>query len=313
VKPVIVTVRRRIDLTARAVTVAVAVATVLAGLAEAAWFADLATHFRWQYAAASLVAIAVFGWLRRPAWALAAVALLGLNLYSAWPKPVGVTRPPSSEPFRVLISNVFFGNSEYHRVVAFVRSARPDAAVFVEVTPEWRRALAVLERELPHVQAAGSGRHGVLLMSRVPLASWREITASPGAETMLHARLMAGSRPIELFAVHANWPMGSETTSMRNRQLEVLAAEAASAAGPVVIAGDLNITPYSPHFVRLLADGHLRSAAGGRWIPTWPIFFPPAAIQIDHVLVSADVGVRTFESGPRVGSDHLPVVADLVF
>jgi endonuclease/exonuclease/phosphatase family metal-dependent hydrolase len=118
---------------------------------------------------------------------------------------------------------------------------------------------------------------------------------------------------VDLFAVHANWPLGSRTTEMRNRQLEALAHHAARAQGPVVIAGDLNISPYSPRFRDMLAAGRLRSAAGQRWIPTWPTFFPPAAIQIDHVLVSPDVGVRGFETGPRVGSDHLPVVADLVF
>jgi endonuclease/exonuclease/phosphatase (EEP) superfamily protein YafD len=38
---------------------------------------------------------------------------------------------------------------------------------------------------------------------------------------------------------------------------------------------------------------------------------PPAGIQIDHALVSPGVQVRNFRRGPRVGSDHLPVVVDL--
>jgi endonuclease/exonuclease/phosphatase (EEP) superfamily protein YafD len=34
-------------------------------------------------------------------------------------------------------------------------------------------------------------------------------------------------------------------------------------------------------------------------------------IPIDHFLVSEDVAVTRFETGPRVGSDHLPIVADI--
>jgi endonuclease/exonuclease/phosphatase family metal-dependent hydrolase len=181
------------------------------------------------------------------------------------------------------------------------------------VTPEWRHALAALENDLPHTRAVASGRHGVLLMSRVPLTATDALSVDPRAETMLHARFFAGTREVDLFAVHANWPLGPRTTELRNLQLEALADHAARANGPFVIAGDLNITPYSPHFRNLLDRGRLRTAAGRRWIPTWPTWFPPAAIQIDHVLVSADVGVQEFETGPRVGSDHLPIVADLVF
>ncbi len=312
-KPVIVTTRRRIDLAARIVTALAVAATALALLARTGWLADLATHFAWQYAAAGLAAAAVLAGLRRPGWTAVAIAVLGVNVYAAWPASSAAASSPNSHPFRVVVSNVFFGNSDHDRVIAFVREARPDAVVFVEVTPQWRRALAVLEKDLPHVRAVDSGRHGVLLMSRVPLTASNTLSVDPDAETMLHVRFHAVSREVDLFAVHANWPLGGRTTQMRNRQLRTLAEHAARAGGPVVIAGDLNVSPYSPWFRDLLERGHLRSAAGRRWIPTWPTFFPPAAIQIDHVLVSPDVGVRAFETGPRVGSDHLPIVADLVF
>jgi len=313
VKPVIVTMHRRMDLAARIVTALLAAATGLALLARTGWFADLASHFAWQYAVAALTAAGALAFLRRPGWTGVAVAVLAANLYTAWPHAPGATRPPRSQPFRLVVSNVFFGNSEYERVLEFVRSARPDAVIFNEVTPDWRRALAALESELPYVRAAGSGRHGVLLMSRAPFTATNQLSDDRHGETMLHARLLAGAREVDLFAVHANWPLGPRTTAIRNRQLEALADHGARAHGPVVIAGDLNTSPYSPHFRDLLERGHLRSAAGRHWVPTWPVWCPPAAIQIDQGLVSPDVGVRAFETGPRVGSDHLPIVADLVF
>jgi endonuclease/exonuclease/phosphatase (EEP) superfamily protein YafD len=306
-------IRRRIELAARLVTALTAAATVLAALARSGWVADLASHFPWQYAGAALIAALALGVLRRTTWALAAAASFAFNLYAAWPAALPAVEAPRSQPLRVLVCNVFFGSSSHDRVIALARNAHPDAAVFVEVTPEWRRALEVLEDDLPHVRYAGKGRHGVLLMSRLPFEAPRVLKAAPDAEPALHVRLSAGPRRLDLFAVHANWPLGGYTTDLRNRQLRMLAQLASSADGPVVIAGDLNISPYSPHFRDLLKDGRLRSAAGRRWLPTWPTFFPPAAIQIDHVLVSPDVGVTAVETGALTGSDHLPLVADLVF
>jgi hypothetical protein len=39
---------------------------------------------------------------------------------------------------------------------------------------------------------------------------------------------------------------------------------------------------------------------------------PPAGIQIDHALVTSHVAVERFGRGPANGSDHRPIVADLV-
>jgi hypothetical protein len=51
--------------------------------------------------------------------------------------------------------------------------------------------------------------------------------------------------------------------------------------------GDLNVSPFSPHFQALLSGGNLKSAAQGfGWQPTWPTFLPPAGIQIDHALTA---------------------------
>jgi endonuclease/exonuclease/phosphatase (EEP) superfamily protein YafD len=55
--------------------------------------------------------------------------------------------------------------------------------------------------------------------------------------------------------------------------------------------------------------------------PTWPtpgtyrrlpkLLTPLLAIPIDHCLVSHDITVSNLYVGPNIGSDHLPLVADL--
>jgi endonuclease/exonuclease/phosphatase (EEP) superfamily protein YafD len=133
-------------------------------------------------------------------------------------------------------------------------------------------------------------------------------------EPAIQATLTIGGRSLRLFGVHASWPVVPRSGARRNQQLMLLARHAQRVTTmPLLVVGDLNVSPFSPWFARLLADGGLRSATEGfGWQPTWPVFLPPAGIQIDHALVNAAVTVRAFRRGPFIGSDHWPIVVDLV-
>ena len=99
---------------------------------------------------------------------------------------------------------------------------------------------------------------------------------------------------------------------MRNAALGAAAGIARDSDLPVILLGDLNLTPDSPDFARLLDESTLRDVMGGRrWRPTWQAGFWPLALRIDHVLVSPEVCVEAVEVGPSIGSDHRPVIAQL--
>lgn len=102
----------------------------------------------------------------------------------------------------------------------------------------------------------------------------------------------------------------------RLSQAERIAATLVPSQRPTIVAGDLNATEHSI-VVRTLLDTGLRDAfsAGGRgWGFTHGHSLKPGVsfLRIDHILVSADIGVREAWVGWRGGSEHRPVVADLV-
>ncbi|MGB2680209.1 MAG: endonuclease/exonuclease/phosphatase family protein, partial [Candidatus Competibacter sp.] len=106
-------------------------------------------------------------------------------------------------------------------------------------------------------------------------------------------------------------PMNAGLARRRNEQLASLAEFARQTPDPLVMLGDLNITPWSPYFERLLADSGLRDGRGGHGLlPTWPVGWPMLWIPIDHVLVSDDVQIRRWQTGAVIGSDHYPVIVD---
>jgi endonuclease/exonuclease/phosphatase (EEP) superfamily protein YafD len=114
--------------------------------------------------------------------------------------------------------------------------------------------------------------------------------------------------------LHASSPRPNDPSDARRRdlQLDDLASLLEGADGPLIVAGDFNTTPWSPHFQDLVATAGLRNAANGHgYLATWPTAFWPARIPIDHVLVGGRVAVTHVARGQSIGSDHYPIVADL--
>jgi len=117
---------------------------------------------------------------------------------------------------------------------------------------------------------------------------------------------------LRFLGLHTHWPMLPALARARDASLERTADLLREEELPVVVLGDLNLTPHAPAFARLLRQSGLRDAlAGPRWQPTWQAAFWPLALRIDHVLVGPGLCVAHAEVGSSIGSDHRPVVAQL--
>jgi endonuclease/exonuclease/phosphatase (EEP) superfamily protein YafD len=97
----------------------------------------------------------------------------------------------------------------------------------------------------------------------------------------------------------------------RNQQLQTIASFLRPKTNPVLLLGDLNISPWSYYFEQLLTQANLRNSAYG-WgvMPSWPVAFPALLIPIDHCLVSEGITIHQRRNGSAVGSDHYPVIVD---
>jgi endonuclease/exonuclease/phosphatase (EEP) superfamily protein YafD len=317
-------VRRGILAVGAVLTLTLLAATLCAAGARDFWLFDLAVHFRVQYAAMGLFGFILLLVARAPAWALLALIVAAWNaMYAAPslvthhpPRPHVAGEAATGDPVRLRVAsiNVLYANDEYSRVAEFVQRERPDAVAMLEMTTKWRQALAGLDKIYPHrYQTKGVGSRGMTLWSRLPMKDVSVLPIGVRQEPAIQATLQVQGREVRVFAIHLTWPVAPASAGRRNEQLAMLAERARAVTLPLVVIGDMNITPFSPHFQQLLVDGRLRSAAEGfGWQATWPSFFPPAGIQIDHALVNSRVVVEHFTRGAPAGSDHLPIVADLV-
>ena len=288
----------------------------LPALAPDWWFADLCSHFRVQAGAAGAAAALAFALSRQTAATLAAAAIIVINVTALWPA-AGQAQVAAGRPraLRVAFANVYYRNPHTDRVARFALESGADVVVLAEITPAWNAALADLERHFPYRHYAyleGQRRAGTLLLSRLPLESATTLSFGRGGDPGVSAEVRVGTKLVHLIGVHPTWPLWRAATQRRNAQYARIAALARAAGGDTIVVGDFNATPFSPAYARFVAASGLMDASNGRgWMPTWPTFFPPFGLEIDHALVSRDLYVVQFERGPRVGSDHLPIVLDL--
>lgn len=293
-----------------------AAATGCAYLAGLWWGFELFVHFRVQYAISGLLLSGALWAVRRQRMSALAAVLAVANAIPVLPFLLAhaeAAPAPAGTPLRVLSINVFAHNDDYARLIEYVRRQRPDVLVLIEVTPEWARALEQLGSEFVFSWVRPTGqRAGMAVLSRGQPREIREVDLGGTGEPSLLLTLEQGGAPIALLGAHLYWPLGPHSSTVRNRQLGAIARLAREPGPPLAVVGDFNVTPFSPHFARLLREGGLRNCANGAALaPTWPARVPLFFIRIDHCLASDGLSATNSRVGPYVGSDHYPIAVDL--
>jgi endonuclease/exonuclease/phosphatase (EEP) superfamily protein YafD len=282
------------------------------------WAFDLFSHFRLQYVVAALIlSVAALAVRAHPmAAVLAAVALVhGWAIKDLW-WGGSANAALGGVPLRVVSANVLSQNRTPEKVLEFVRAADADVVVLVDARQKrWQPVLTALEALYPHRSPPASReRPPVILFSRHPMVDHEVVRPPGGRRPYLVADVAVGGATLVVAGVHPSSPSPREPshTRRRNRELGHIGDIARGTDRPVIVAGDFNTTPWSPYFQDLLAAAGLRNAALGHgYIGTWPAWFWPVLIPIDHVLLKGPLAATTVRRGPAIGSDHYPIIADL--
>lgn len=127
--------------------------------------------------------------------------------------------------------------------------------------------------------------------------------------------------PLKLFALHPASPRNRPYWNDRQAYFEALAAvsgfEIDQSGGPAVLIGDWNLSPWSYHFKSFLERRDLVTAFNSS-IPQTTRFFFDYRLSwflgaiVDHVAVTRDLDISGVELGPDIGSDHVPLVVDIL-
>ncbi|MEL6860670.1 MAG: endonuclease/exonuclease/phosphatase family protein [Pseudomonadota bacterium] len=159
-----------------------------------------------------------------------------------------------------------------------------------------------------HVTRATSRYHTgnpLSLLSKTPFAFSDQVSGrETGRRAYIIADLDGAWSRTRLIATHAMTPLSQPGIRARNALLQDASAALADQE-TFILMGDFNLTPWSPTFRRLPG----KRAGDPRLSNTWPTFFPPLGLSIDHIMFGGDLELVEFRVLESVGSDHYPVLA----
>ncbi len=251
----------------------------------------------------------------------AAVFALGVA-WLPWTGPLQdarVSNPSSEGPkLRLLVANTFYRPARHEALTADIEASGAGLVALLEPPASLPNYMAGTGRWRVLAQhAQGPTKWNIALMAREDLlrpsgglqvrtatAVRRAFTESVTIEA--HVRWM--QRDLHIIAAHAPAPTDPEQHAQRLRFIPALGR---SLGTPGVLLADLNTTMVSPLWRALMQEG-LRRPSGPTPM-TWPSWFGPVGVAIDHALFKGQVLAGSAEPVWLSGSDHRALRVDMAF
>ncbi len=289
---------------------------------------DLATHATWHcfWLALGVMFVTILRliltnegcrWSRRNIFRIAissiAFVYFGLQLNEPWTH-VGradVSHSPT-QPLKVLSWNVLLINTQAGELIDLVEQQNADVVILLEVNRPMGTLLEPLrERFAADYWNPEWSSGGTVIFSRIPGTRFREIPLTAVGNLAIEITCPGDSdrQPIDILAVHTFSPVTFNRARWRDLQLKAIGEWFETKKGKSFAIGDFNTTGWSPAFQDLIRSKQLIDSRRSRGrMPSWPSFFGPFGIPIDHALVNRQTEVvdrQVLSQAP--GSDHRPI------
>jgi endonuclease/exonuclease/phosphatase family metal-dependent hydrolase len=283
------------------------------------WIGEILQDLRWHLGLASLAVALALLVARRPRRGALALLLAAFDLAPEARLYLPAAPIEAGAPRLVLATaNVLFSNAERERLADALRASDAEVLALQELTPPLRSFLEQSLTALPHRAYSPEGTWpeggaGLGLYSRTPLRDVRslglEVSYAPGLEATLDTAVGT----VRIRVVHLQRPGKPWRLEQRSRGLGDL--ELLPWTERDLLVGDLNMTPSSPRFDRLLDRTELADSLSGhgRQPSYWkyPRLPRTLGVPIDHVLFGSAFGVAERRVFELPGSDHAGVRVEL--
>lgn len=275
---------------------------------------DAIASFRLHLAGLAILTaiVAALAGAAAPARLSVIAAIVGIaSAGPVWDRP---EPPQRGREVTLFMANLSDDNDGGDALAPLLVGLDADIVVTLETTAKVRDAVFALDRAYPYRlrRPLERGALRVAIWSHFPLsrtALHLNNTQTPTAASAIVTP--PGAYPFGLIGAHLSWPV----EGLQERQARALGPMVAELAVPSVVVGDFNAAPWT-HAVRLAAaETGMRVAGGLRltWRGDYPTPFGPVPApigqQIDHLLLAREIGLRSIETVPVPGSDHLGLFA----
>ena len=294
-----------------------AATTVLSLFARSFWLADLLANLRVQQVIGLLMALIISVSLGRRRWVAIVAVLLAIHL--PWFASAFAGRPAETADADLVVfsANVLTSNRQHELIVQQIEAAQADVVAIIELSSPLAKKLERSLTGYPHrtVRAEDGGNFGIGLYSRYPLTEVDRFALNIDRIDSIAVTIEKDDQQYRIVATHPLPPMGAQGYKYRNDHLNMLAERLSlyrqeNPKLPMVVVGDMNLTPWSPLFGDFESTTGLRRAGRGYGMtPTWysrPHF--AFGLVLDHGLISEDLTCVSRVIGDDMGSDHRAVL-----
>lgn len=217
---------------------------------------------------------------------------------------------PADAPdqLKVIQLNVWARTEDAEDIVDWLVAQDADILILEETFPKIRQMVA--ERTGYHVTCRNC--ETVIYSKRAPLRRKPERVRGEADGPLARAEFRDARGVYTVIGVHYAWPTDAADQQAQERRLARVISE--TNPGRTIVAGDFNSTPWS--FSRRRWDAEFGLIRRDRALFSWPAqqykrlrwlgLFP--FLPIDHVYAGADWATVKVERGPRLASDHYPIV-----
>jgi endonuclease/exonuclease/phosphatase (EEP) superfamily protein YafD len=281
------------------------------------WTLQLAVAWIPLYLTGTLLGGALAAWRRQWTWCAAAAVVSGvciLIMAPAFATPPNRAESSETPNLRVLTINVWDRCANPAGILAYIDETDPDIVAVQEATAEWVERLRPLEAKYPRSYTPPRFRPGMPALALY----WRVESGEPSHRfeeglPMLHLPITVAGKHLDFVNAHPRAPFTADRAVTHRRMLGGLTTWLNTLENPRIVAGDLNTSIWSMLYRDFQKQTQLVNTRQGYGIQgTWPSWLGPFRTTLDHILVEAGIAVAQLQVGPHVGSDHRPLLADLV-
>ncbi len=283
------------------------------GLFQAVWWFTIMDFFRLQYSVLAIILLII------SIFSLNFISI-GLNTFTVAVNLYRIRKflphlPTSStcENKNVVAVNAYESNDSVKKLKLMIEKANPTILLIMEMTDETKQVLEPTLKKYPY-NLTTPVRDGfrICLLSKNELKN-TDITYHGGKNTpFLQAQTEIEDRTWQIFSAHPRPSFNKKWHEERRTYFQETEQIIKKSEGPILMLGDFNSVPWGKQFTDFLSTTNLQSTLQGRGHKiTWPAYFPPIGIPMDHILITKGQDYKDLHIGSSVGSDHYPVLINV--
>lgn len=214
--------------------------------------------------------------------------------------------------------NKLYKNDEIYNAAYFFKNKKADVIAMQEADPrfveETRNILGYDYVEKTDCDCSAQDTE-VAIISKYPLENTKVVAQHKNGAIIRTEVKVDYDTKVAVYALHIPPPFNSEWYGLRNEFFSKLSQKLEEDKMRSIVMGDFNTTIFSPVMQEFIKTNQyeLDNMSETVWPEcSWNGYSDVACARIDHVFVSRQFGVGRSYIGEGYGSDHKPVVVELL-